>query len=47
MAAFRLRLAPGTPGSFALAARATDARGVTQPKSKTHNAVHTVTVAIE
>jgi hypothetical protein len=37
---------PGGSGSFILAARATDARGVVQPMGKARNAVHTVTVAI-
>ncbi len=37
---------PGGHGSFTLAARATDARGATQPLEKARNAVHSVTVTI-
>jgi DMSO/TMAO reductase YedYZ molybdopterin-dependent catalytic subunit len=38
---------PQRAGSFALAARATDARGTVQPMAKARNAVHTVAVTIE
>jgi sulfane dehydrogenase subunit SoxC len=38
---------PGATGSFTLAARATDTRGVTQPATNARNAVHTVKVTIE
>lgn len=38
---------PTGAGSFTLAARATDSRGVVQPMSKARNAVHTVMVTIE
>jgi sulfane dehydrogenase subunit SoxC len=37
---------PGATGSFTLAARATDKRGVIQPMTKARNAVHTVTIEI-
>jgi len=38
---------PPRIGTFTLAARATDARGATQPLAKARNAIHTVTVTIE
>jgi sulfane dehydrogenase subunit SoxC len=44
---FRFEWRPAGRGNFVIAARATDMRGVIQPKDRARNAVHCVPVAVE
>jgi sulfane dehydrogenase subunit SoxC len=43
---FRFAWRPAEPGNHVIAARATDMRGVIQPKERARNAVHCVSVAV-